>query len=142
MRKQKREDVVKELEWAQKHNPELQPFHLENADGRVGKKLAIAERGESGTISIKTDYKSYDEMVAFLRGYCFKGENRFKLDKLYNVKYNVGKVKYLISYHDGIKKHKDGSRFFDIHTESNKKRHEAKLKELQAEGYVEESMNL
>ena len=56
--------------------------------------------------------------------------------KLCKVMYNVGKVKYLISYHDGEKTHKDGSPFFDIHTESNKKRHEAKIEELEAKGYV------
>lgn len=32
----------------------------------------------------------------------------------YRIQYNVGKVKYLVSWHDGIKKHKDGSDFWDI----------------------------
>jgi len=39
----------------------------------------------------------------------------------YNIKYNVGKVKYLVSYYTG-KKHKDGSKFFDISTFKNKKK--------------------
>jgi hypothetical protein len=64
------------------------------------------------------------------------------MKKVYRITHNVGKVKYLISYHDGEKTHKDGSPFFDIHTESNNKRHEAKLKELQAEGYVQQGINL
>ena len=34
---------------------------------------------------------------------------------------NVGSAKYTISYHDGIKKHKDGSDFFDIAIFKNKK---------------------
>ena len=41
--------------------------------------------------------------------------------KRYNQKNNVGKSKYVISYHDGKKKHKDGSDFFDIQTFRNKK---------------------
>lgn len=30
------------------------------------------------------------------------------------IQYNIGKVKYLVSWHDGIKTHKDGSKFFDV----------------------------
>ena len=41
--------------------------------------------------------------------------------KRYNQKDGVGKSKYVISYHDGKKKHKDGSDFFDIQTFRNKK---------------------
>jgi len=32
----------------------------------------------------------------------------------YTIQYNIGKVKYLVSFYDGIKKHKDGSEFWDI----------------------------
>ena len=32
----------------------------------------------------------------------------------YNIMYNIGKVKYLVNYYNGIKKHKDGSDFWDI----------------------------
>ena len=39
----------------------------------------------------------------------------------YNIKYNVGKAKYLLSYYTG-KKHKDGSNFFDIAIFKNKKK--------------------
>ena len=31
----------------------------------------------------------------------------------YKIQNNIGKVKYLVSYYDGIKKHKDGSDFWD-----------------------------
>ena len=34
--------------------------------------------------------------------------------------YNVGKVKYLVSFSAGTKTHKDGSEFFDIATFKNK----------------------
>ena len=32
----------------------------------------------------------------------------------YNIQYNVGKVKYLVSWYDGFKKHKDGSEAWDV----------------------------
>ena len=41
--------------------------------------------------------------------------------KRFKIQYNVGKVKYLVSYHDGEKKHADGSPFFDIKCFNNKK---------------------
>lgn len=41
--------------------------------------------------------------------------------KTYSKKYNVGTEKYLISFHDGEKKHKDESKFFDIATFKSKK---------------------
>lgn len=32
----------------------------------------------------------------------------------YKIQYNVGKVKYLVSFSDGTKRHKDGSEFWDV----------------------------
>jgi hypothetical protein len=32
----------------------------------------------------------------------------------YNIQYNIGKVKYLVSWYDGVKKHKDGSEAWDV----------------------------
>ena len=40
--------------------------------------------------------------------------------KRYNIMENVGKVKYLINFHDGVKTHTDGSPFYDIRTFKNK----------------------
>ena len=34
--------------------------------------------------------------------------------KTYNVRYNIGKSKYVVMFNDGIKTHKDGSKFYDI----------------------------
>ena len=48
---------------------------------------------------------------------------------------NVGNSKYSISFHDGIKTHKDGSPFFDLRIFSNKKKMQAFIKSLIAEGY-------
>lgn len=49
--------------------------------------------------------------------------------------FNVGRVKYLVNYHNGEKKHKDGSPFYDIKCFRNKKKLNAFTKELDAQGY-------
>jgi hypothetical protein len=56
-------------------------------------------------------------------------------NKKYNTQINVGKVKYLVNYHDGKKTHKDGSPFFDIETFKNKKLFFDFIKELKKQGY-------
>jgi len=58
-------------------------------------------------------------------------------NKKYNIKYNIGKCKYLLSFHDGIQKHKDDSEFFDIRTFKNKIYLNNFIKELKTEGYIE-----
>lgn len=60
------------------------------------------------------------------------------LNKSYNVMYNVGKVKYLVNYHNGIKFHKDNSKFYDIKPFSNKKELNKFIKQLDSEGYKKE----
>jgi len=42
--------------------------------------------------------------------------------KMFYVQTNIGRVKYVVNYHDGCKKHRDGSNFFDIATFKNKKK--------------------
>ena len=58
-------------------------------------------------------------------------------NKVYNVMNNIGKAKYVVSFHDGIKTHKDGSRFSDIRIFSNKKKMNSFIKELNSEEYSE-----
>ena len=59
------------------------------------------------------------------------------LDKDYYIQYNIGKSKYCLNYHDGEKRHEDGSRFYDIFLTNNKKELARKIKELKAQGYTE-----
>jgi predicted phosphodiesterase len=64
--------------------------------------------------------------------------------KRYYQQDRVGSAKYTISYHDGKKKHKDGSDFFDIQTFKNKKDLAKFVNTLHKGGYVygfNESMN-
>lgn len=57
--------------------------------------------------------------------------------KRYYIMFNVGKVKYVVNYHNGISKHKDGSDFFDIATFKNKVKMNKFIVELSQNGYVE-----
>ncbi|HZK32869.1 MAG TPA: hypothetical protein VFC60_00055 [Tissierellaceae bacterium] len=56
--------------------------------------------------------------------------------KKYNIMYNIGKVKYLVNYHDGVKTYKDGSKFYDIRIFSNKVKMNNFIKELKNNGYI------
>ena len=47
----------------------------------------------------------------------------------YNIQYNIGKAKYLVSYHKG-EKYKDGSKFFDIAIFKNKNKMKEFIKTL------------
>jgi len=55
--------------------------------------------------------------------------------KDYYLQMNIGKSKYVVNYCDGIKTHKDGSRFYDIAIFRNKNKTETFMKELSDKGY-------
>ena len=57
--------------------------------------------------------------------------------KTFNTMDNIGKVKYVVNFHDGKQKHRDGSNFFDIRTFKNKKKREIFIKDLLKNGYTE-----
>ena len=81
----------------------------------------ISTRNTNGTITthIKEEIESVNE-----------GKKR------YYQKDGIGKSKYTISYHDGKKKHKDGSDFFDIQIFRNKKDLAKFVNSLHKGGYV------
>lgn len=58
--------------------------------------------------------------------------------KQYSIQHNVGKIKYFVSYCDGIKKHTDGSTFYDGRTFTNKEKLHKFISELESEGYTKE----
>ena len=60
------------------------------------------------------------------------------MNKLFNERHNVGRAKYVVNYHDGVKTHPDGSKFFDIAIFKNKKKLKAFKDELINKGYVEQ----
>ena len=56
--------------------------------------------------------------------------------KLFNTMSNVGKAKYIVNFHDGISKHKDGSNFFAIEIFTNKQKFNSFIKQLLNTGYI------
>lgn len=51
---------------------------------------------------------------------------------------NIGRAKYVVSFHDGVKTHRDGSPFYDIAIFRNRKAMEEFLFSLRAQGYTGE----
>jgi hypothetical protein len=64
-------------------------------------------------------------------------ERKISMTKKFYIQTNIGKAKYLVSYHDGIKKHNDGSEFFDIAIFKNKKLLNIFVASLVSDGYTE-----
>lgn len=56
--------------------------------------------------------------------------------KQYNITQNIGRCKYVVSYHDENKKHKNGSNFYDISIFTNKKLMNKFVNELIKDGYI------
>ena len=69
------------------------------------------------------------------------GESVNEGKKVFKVNPAIGKAKYSISSHDGVKKHKDGSDFFDIETFKNKVDLEKAIKNYTSKGFKMESVN-
>lgn len=59
--------------------------------------------------------------------------------KTFNIQYNIGKAKYVVNHYDGISKHKDGSKFYDMTIFKDKDSLNKFIAYLKAHGYVEES---
>lgn len=57
--------------------------------------------------------------------------------KSFNVRENIGKCRYVVNFHDGVKTHRDGTPFFDVHITGNKRALNKFVKGLKADGYVE-----
>lgn len=57
--------------------------------------------------------------------------------KFYRLTYNVGRIKYLVSYHNGVKTYHDGSPFSDIAFFSNQKAARKFIRSLKEQGYQE-----
>ena len=58
-------------------------------------------------------------------------------NRVFNTKRNIGKAKYIVNYHNGVSKHKDGSIFFDIAILETKAKFTTFINSLLAKGYTE-----
>ena len=61
-----------------------------------------------------------------------------KVYKLFDVVKNVGRAKYCVFFHDGVKVHPDGSKFFDVRIFTNKKNLKLFTDDLTKKGYKNE----
>ena len=57
--------------------------------------------------------------------------------KKFYIQYGIGKAKYVVSFHNGIEKHNDGSEFFGIKIFKNKKSLNEFSNKLVSEGYTD-----
>lgn len=57
--------------------------------------------------------------------------------KRFYIQSNIGKARYVVNFHDGIKKHDDGSDFYDIEIFKSKKALGVFVQKLRNEGYTE-----
>jgi hypothetical protein len=51
---------------------------IQTSDSRLGNRFAIAEKGEGGTVSPKSNFMLYEEMNCYLFGVLAVQENRVK----------------------------------------------------------------
>lgn len=59
------------------------------------------------------------------------------MSKKFYIQNNIGRAKYVVIYHNGNKKHPDGSDFFDIAIYNNKKKLTKFTADLIKSGYTE-----
>ncbi len=57
--------------------------------------------------------------------------------KNFNTMYRIGNAKYVVNFHDGVNKHKDGSDFYDIKIFKNKVDLKNFREDLLKRGYIE-----
>lgn len=51
------------------------------------------------------------------------------------MKTGIGKARHVVSFHDGVKTHKDGSPFFDVKVLGNKREVAKFVKDLSSKGF-------
>jgi hypothetical protein len=56
--------------------------------------------------------------------------------KQYSVMENVGRARFVVNFHDGRKRHADGSEFFDVRVFRNKRKLVQFVRSLRMLGYV------
>ena len=62
--------------------------------------------------------------------------------KRFNTMTNVGRAKYIVSFHDGVQNHSDGSDFFGMKILKNKKKFNEFIRSLINDGYIEAPMDI
>jgi len=111
-------------------HPKVKVGTIEEMHPNTVKKLL-----KSGIATIVTE--SNESINETIKG--TKNESVNEGKKVFKVNPPIGKVKYSISSHDGVKKHNDGSDFYDIKIFKNKVDLEKGIKKYTSNGFVKES---
>lgn len=108
-------------------------FYTPDSDADYVRRSLIDHDGYDSRITVRKDnkYRSTKKNPLYPNG-----------KKVYNLKYNIGKSKYVVNFHDGAKTHRDGSAFYDIKIFKNKLKRDAFVHSLRSQGYSEESYSL
>ena len=109
---------------------------VELEEGRMKELHTLIQQGKSAeeiAKIMKLDVKTIKSLMP--KEDLEEGKKRF------DTMMNVGKAKYVINYHDGKKKHSDGSDMKDVATFKNKPDLEKFKKELISKGYAAEEVN-
>ena len=56
--------------------------------------------------------------------------------KMYSVQSNIGEARHVVNFYDGIKKHSDGSNFWDVRIFSNMRARDKFIAQLKAQGFT------
>lgn len=78
---------------------------------------------------------SIEQHINYVKNYMLP--YRVHNEKNYYIQCGIGRAKYVINYHDGISKYKDGSNFYDLHICSTKKSLKQFTDNLVRMGYIE-----
>lgn len=62
---------------------------------------------------------------------------RYQVLKRYRLQYRIGRARYVVSFHDGRKRHPDGSAFWDIRIFGNRRVCQTFLRTLWETGFTE-----
>ena len=119
-----------------KNNLSLVTQHYNRREPRLRKEDAISRAKERAALKKKHAAEKEAEKIAVKRA----SEEIEEGKKTFRQTDGIGKAKYTVSYHDGKKKHKDGSDFFDMEIFKNKPSLEKFKKDLLKKGYKAESI--
>jgi len=103
--------------------------------GKVSSPTKVRHKLDSIEAGIKTSKRGDENGIVVIKESVNEGKKVFKVNP------GIGKAKYSIRSHDGVKKHKDGSDFFDIEIFKNKVDLEKAIKNYTSKGFVKESVN-
>ena len=126
----------REVAYGYNNDPDSRENKLKRDKIEKVKKLAQEFFDKEGFITSNIIDEMWSAMVSgkIKEGKVNEGKKVFKVNP------GIGSSKYSISSHDGVKKHKDGSDFYDIEIFKNKVDLEKGIKKYSSNGFIQESV--